>query len=37
VPFTDESANASDFCGIWLTWWLGDAGGVLIVAPLLIV
>ena len=26
-----------DFGPIWLTWWLGDAGGALIVAPLLIV
>src|SRR6058998_3433140 len=27
----------ADFGPIWLTWWLGDAGGALIVAPLLIV
>jgi PAS domain S-box-containing protein len=26
----------SDFKSIWLAWWLGDAGGVLVVAPLLI-
>ncbi len=25
-----------DFDGIWLTWWLGDATGVLVFAPLLI-
>ena len=30
-------AQWSDFGPIWLTWWLGDAGGALIVAPLLIV
>lgn len=26
----------SDYGPIWLTWWLGDASGVLIVAPVLI-
>jgi signal transduction histidine kinase len=26
----------SDFVAIWLTWWLGDVGGALIVAPLLV-
>lgn len=26
----------SDFAPIWLTWWLGDVGGALVVAPLLI-
>ena len=30
------AATWADLGGIWLTWWLGDAGGVLIVAPLLI-
>jgi len=30
-------AQWADFGPIWLTWWLGDAGGALIVAPLLIV
>jgi len=30
-------AEWADFGPIWLTWWLGDAGGALIVAPLLIV
>lgn len=30
------SAQWSEFAPIWLTWWLGDAGGALIVAPLLI-
>jgi signal transduction histidine kinase/integral membrane sensor domain MASE1 len=26
----------SEFAAIWSTWWLGDAGGALIVAPLLV-
>ncbi|WP_325477385.1 MASE1 domain-containing protein [Piscinibacter sp.] len=26
----------ADFGAIWLTWWLGDAAGALIVAPLLV-
>jgi signal transduction histidine kinase len=30
------SASASDFGQIWLTWWLGDAAGVLVVAPAVI-
>ena len=30
-------AAQSDYLAIWLTWWLGDAAGALIVAPLLIV
>jgi signal transduction histidine kinase len=30
-------AQWTDFGPIWLTWWLGDLGGALIVAPLLIV
>jgi PAS domain S-box-containing protein len=30
------SANWADYGSIWLTWWLGDAGGDLIVAPLLV-
>ncbi|MGH2492155.1 MAG: MASE1 domain-containing protein, partial [Candidatus Limnocylindria bacterium] len=30
-------AQWTDFGPIWLTWWLGDAGGALIVAPLLII
>ena len=30
-------AQWSEFAPIWLTWWLGDAGGALVVAPLLIV
>src|SRR6266446_2368297 len=29
-------ARWSDFGGIWFTWWLGDAVGALVVAPLLI-
>ena len=31
------NAQWSDFGPIWVTWWLGDAGGALVVAPLLIV
>ncbi len=30
-------AGWADVRGIWLTWWLGDAGGDLVVAPLLLV
>jgi len=30
-------ARWSDFAAIWITWWLGDMGGALVVAPLLIV
>jgi diguanylate cyclase (GGDEF)-like protein len=26
----------ADYAPIWLTWWLGDAGGALIVAPVLL-
>ncbi len=26
----------SDWQGIWLTWWLGDASGILIVSPVII-
>src|SRR6266542_3289404 len=29
-------AESRDFSSIWLTWWLGDAGGALIMAPLVI-
>jgi signal transduction histidine kinase/integral membrane sensor domain MASE1 len=29
-------ASWNDFGAIWSTWWLGDAGGALIVAPLLV-
>jgi diguanylate cyclase (GGDEF)-like protein len=29
-------ASPDDFMPIWLTWWLGDAGGSLIIAPVLI-
>lgn len=29
-------ASWSQYKSIWLTWWFGDAGGVIIVAPLLI-
>ena len=29
-------ATWSDFVPIWLTWWLGDAGGALVVAPALL-
>lgn len=27
----------SDFRSIWLTWWLGDLGGALVVAPFLLI
>jgi len=30
------SASWADFGRIWLTWWLGDAGGALVVAPAVI-
>lgn len=30
-------AQWADFGPVWLTWWLGDAGGAIIVAPLLMV
>ena len=29
-------ANWSDYSSIWLTWWLGDAAGDLVVTPLLV-
>jgi signal transduction histidine kinase len=29
-------ARWGDYGPIWLTWWLGDAGGALLVAPLLV-
>src|SRR2546422_1861831 len=29
-------ASWADFAPIWLTWWLGDAAGALIVAPVLV-
>jgi diguanylate cyclase (GGDEF)-like protein len=29
-------ASPTDYAAIWLTWWLGDAAGNLIVAPVLI-
>ncbi len=29
-------ASWSDFAPIWFTWWLGDASGALIIAPLLV-
>ncbi len=32
----DSFAQWSSYWPIWLTWWLGDASGVLIVAPLLL-
>ena len=30
------AASSNDFTRIWLTWWLGDVGGYLLVAPFLI-
>ena len=32
----DGAAAWANYGGIWLTWWLGDAGGALVVAPLLV-
>ncbi len=32
----DGYAAPADFSSVWVTWWMGDAGGVLIVAPVLI-
>src|SRR5688572_24807148 len=29
-------ASPNDYLSVWLTWWLGDAGGSLVVAPVLI-
>lgn len=29
-------ASLKDYLAVWLTWWLGDAGGSLVVAPALI-
>src|SRR3989441_10609881 len=29
-------ARWQDYGDIWLTWWLGDAGGVLVVAPVVL-
>jgi diguanylate cyclase (GGDEF)-like protein len=29
-------ARAADLGSIWITWWLGDAGGALIVAPVIL-
>ena len=29
-------ASWSEYGGIWLTWWLGDAGGAIVVAPALV-
>jgi diguanylate cyclase (GGDEF)-like protein len=29
-------ARWADFGGIWLTWWLGDAAGALVVAPVVL-
>ena len=29
-------AKSANFWDIWLTWWLGDVGGQLLVAPMLI-
>ena len=32
-----DLANISDFGPIWLTWWLGDMGGNVLIAPLILV
>jgi len=31
-----EFAGWRDYTSIWLTWWLGDAGGALVVTPFLV-
>ncbi|NVN91025.1 MAG: MASE1 domain-containing protein [Desulfuromonadales bacterium] len=36
VSFCLYSGGWSRFVQIWLTWWLGDAVGILVVAPLLL-
>ncbi len=30
-------AKAQEFWSIWLTWWLGDMGGNIVIAPLLLI
>jgi len=29
-------ANAESFAQLWITWWLGDIGGLLLVAPVIV-
>src|SRR6266540_854738 len=29
-------AHWADFWGIWVTWWLGDGAGALVIAPVLL-
>jgi integral membrane sensor domain MASE1 len=29
-------AHGSEYASLWLTWWLGDAGGAVVVAPALV-
>ncbi|AYL40198.1 hypothetical protein CNQ36_32730 (plasmid) [Streptomyces fungicidicus] len=35
--FTTGDLPADDFWGVWLAWWVGDAMGVLLVTPVLLV
>src|SRR5262249_13885900 len=30
------NADSSNFISIWLTWWLGDFGGAVVVAPVVV-
>ncbi|HEX4104010.1 MAG TPA: MASE1 domain-containing protein [Candidatus Paceibacterota bacterium] len=34
--FLAGSLHAADFTSVWSTWWLGDVGGMLIIAPFLL-
>jgi signal transduction histidine kinase/integral membrane sensor domain MASE1/CheY-like chemotaxis protein len=36
LPALDRTIQWSDFGGLWWTWWLGDAIGTLVVAPVLL-
>lgn len=29
-------ADAADFAAIWVTWWLGDSAGALVIAPVIV-
>ena len=29
--------SAEEFARVWITWWLGDVGGVLLITPLLVI
>ncbi len=36
LPGVERTINWSDFGSLWWTWWLGDAIGALVVAPVLL-